>query len=203
MIPEKKNGWQNSGVASCDLPLVVQRSRRKSCMCERARVCVCVCISIRCTGRYYVSTTSSRGSMIYGYGLWKRGHVLRARDGSAKQDVHATRTRECKISRYRAVSSWRRAVLWKQGYAVPCRATSIDDDLTNIMHGLHVFREWRKSLFRRKQIYRSAGSSESHSSPFRFNRRENERNSRTDHLRTTLSSMYWYMSKSDWNQFVY
>lgn len=32
------------------------------------------------------------GSMIYGYGLRKREHVLRATDGSAKQDVRATRT---------------------------------------------------------------------------------------------------------------
>lgn len=92
--------------------------------------------------------------MIYGYGLRKRGHVLRARDGSAKQDVPRDTDAGCKISRYRAVSSWRRAVLWKQGYAVPYCAvfmhiagTSIDDDLTNIMHEPQTLRMTQVSLF--------------------------------------------------------
>lgn len=76
------------------------------------------CISIRYTG-YYVSTTSPVGSMILlpVDRSRKREHVLRARNGFAKQDVRYDTDTGVKfpgISRQQA-SSWQRDMLWKQG----------------------------------------------------------------------------------------
>lgn len=84
--------------------------------------------------------------MIYSYGLRKREHVLRATDGSAKQDVRATRTLGVKFPGIAPSRPGEEPCCGNKD--MPCRAvfthiasTSIDGDLTNVMYEHHVFHE--------------------------------------------------------------
>lgn len=90
--------------------------------------------------------------MIYGYGLRKRGHVLRARDGSAKQDVRVTRTLGVKFpgiapSRPGEEPCCGNKDLPHRAVFMHIAGTSIDDDLTNIMHEPQTLRMTHVSLF--------------------------------------------------------
>jgi len=91
--------------------------------------------------------------MIYGYGLRKRGHVLRARDGSAKQDVRATRTLGVKFLGIAPSHPGEEPCCGNKDmprHGVPyirAHHRHIDGDLTNVMYEHHVFRMTQISLF--------------------------------------------------------
>lgn len=81
---------------------------------------------------------------VAGYGSRKRGHVLRARDGFAKQDVRATQTPGVKfpgVAPADLVLAKRRVVETRDTHRdVPCSRIDRTGDLTNVMHELHASR---------------------------------------------------------------